>query len=93
MQRPRGAIQSGNSESRRCLLKWFHLPTPPLKAAASRSRDVLTLRLGVFSVNTDTQYIVDIVSGIQDIAPVLQQIGKLLAILREWRDRRELWKS
>ena len=87
-------IKSGNSKmSRRYLLKWFHLPTPPPSAAASLSCDVLTLRLGVVAVNTETQYIVDIVSGTQDIAPVLQQMSKLIAIFGKWRSRRELWKS
>ena len=88
------AIKNGNSEMRgRRLLKWFHLQTLRPKTAASLSCDVLTLRLGILAVNTATQYIVDIVSGTQDIAPVLQQMSKLIAIFRKWRDRRELWKS
>lgn len=84
MQLFKRAIKSGNSEmSGRCLLKWFHLQTLRPKTAASLSCDVLTLRLGVVAVNTETQYIVDIVSGTQDIAPVLQQMSKSIAILRE----------
>jgi hypothetical protein len=94
MQWFKRAIKSGNSEmSGRCLLKWFHLQTLRPKTAASLSCDVLTLRLGVVSVNTETQYIVDIMSGTQGIAPVMQQMSKLIAIFRKWRDRRELWKS
>jgi len=87
-------MKSGNAEmSRGCLLKWFHLQTLPPKTAASSSCDVLTLRLGAFAVNIAPQYIVDITSGTQDIAPVLRQMSKLIAILRKWRNRRELWKS
>src|SRR5580765_8776298 len=72
--------------SGRCLLKWFHLPTLPPNAAASPSCDVLTLRLGVIAVNTAPQYIVDIASGTQDIAPVLQQMSKSVAIFGKWRE-------
>jgi len=39
--------------------------------------------LGVFPVNKTTQYIVDIMSGTQDIAPALQQMSKSIAIFRE----------
>jgi len=87
-------MKNGSSEtSKRCLLKWFHLSTLPPKAAASSSCDVLTLRLGAFAVNIATQYIVDIASGTQDIAPVLQQMSKSVAIFGKWRERSELWKS
>jgi len=39
--------------------------------------------LGAFAVNTVPQYIVDIASGTQDIAPVLQQMSKSVAIFGE----------
>lgn len=80
-------LKNASSEtSKTCLLKRFHLRTLRPKTAASPSCDVLTLRLGVFAVNTATQYIVDIASGTQDIAPVLQQMSKSVAIFGKWRE-------
>ena len=57
--------------AREYLLKWLPLSVLRRGPIAPAAADVLTLRLGVRTVNTDTQYVVDITAGTHDIAPVL----------------------
>ena len=84
---------SGSDTAEECLLKWFHLLALRPKGAMPAVCNVLTLRLGITLVNTDTQYVVDIAARTHDIAPALQQAHKISDMKWFSGNRRELWKS
>jgi hypothetical protein len=63
-----------------------------LETALAVVFNVLTLRLSLARVNMPTQYVVDIRTAAQHIAPELQQARIETAMKRFGGNRRELWK-